>query len=216
MGLPGLSAIRSLNPDRAVPAQSEGAYRALPPGLDLDGVLCARYPRKVARDNTVQISWRTLQLLPTRQRPSYAGATVEIQERLDDTLVVWYQGALIATREGPSRLTALRAASPSHNHLAGLERLSSEHVAVSNGSPASESTRRRPPTARQRALWEAVQQVKSQGLSRRAIAKRLGISRSTASKYLGAAEPPTNKPFPKRRNNAERERLLTFSLNSSP
>ena len=32
----------------------------------------------MARDNTVKHSWRTLQLLPSPQRPSYAGARVEV------------------------------------------------------------------------------------------------------------------------------------------
>ena len=89
--------------------EPNSAYRPAGPGLDLAGVLCFKHRRKVAKDNTVKYNWRTLQLLPTPDRPSYAGVRVEVQERLDGTLVVCYQGREILTQEAPPRLTALRA-----------------------------------------------------------------------------------------------------------
>ena len=54
--------------------QREPAWRPLDPALDLGAVLAFRHTRTVARDNTVKYHWRTLQLLPSAQRPSYAGA----------------------------------------------------------------------------------------------------------------------------------------------
>ncbi|MBI4296970.1 MAG: hypothetical protein HY676_00380 [Chloroflexi bacterium] len=74
------------------PAQPSLAYRQPPPGLCLEGVLCFKYQRTVARDNTVRFGGRSLQLLPGLERPSYAHAQVEVQERLDGSLVVSYQG----------------------------------------------------------------------------------------------------------------------------
>ena len=56
--------------------QPEPAWRPLDPALDLGAVLAFRHTRTVARDNTVKYHWRTLQLLPSAQRPSYAGARV--------------------------------------------------------------------------------------------------------------------------------------------
>ena len=41
-------------------------------------VLCFKHRRKVARDNTVRFQLHTLQLLPGPERPSYAGAAVEV------------------------------------------------------------------------------------------------------------------------------------------
>ena len=35
-----------------------------------------KYRRRVGRDNTVKYRWRTLQLLPDRGRPSYAGSVM--------------------------------------------------------------------------------------------------------------------------------------------
>ena len=49
------------------------------------------------------------------------------------------------------------------------------------------------PTARQRALWENVQQAKRRGLSLRAIARELGVHRNTVRKYALAVSPPLRK-----------------------
>lgn len=90
------------------PAQSGCAYRPVTPDLDLAGILCTRHSRKVARDNTVKYNWRTLQLLPGTDRPSYAGMRVEVQERLNGTLAVCYQGQVVPSQEAPPRAGVLR------------------------------------------------------------------------------------------------------------
>ena len=46
------------------------------------------------------------QLLPTPDRPRYAGIRVEVEERMDGSLVVCYQGRDIPTQEAPPSLTA--------------------------------------------------------------------------------------------------------------
>ena len=61
-----------------VPAQCpEPAFRPLGPESRLGHILCFKHRRRVARDNTVKYYRYTLQLLPTQQRRSYAGAVVE-------------------------------------------------------------------------------------------------------------------------------------------
>lgn len=93
-----------------VPAAQEGtAYREIGPALCLDGVLCFKYQRTVARDNTIRFYGRTLQLLPGLDRLSYTQARVEVQERLDGSLVVAYQGRTIASKEAPPHPVVLRA-----------------------------------------------------------------------------------------------------------
>jgi transposase len=93
-----------------VPASQSGStYRRPSQGLDLAGVLCFKYQRTVAGDNTIRFASRTLQLLPELERPSYAHAKVEIQERLDGSLVVCYQGQTIATAQAPDHPGKLRA-----------------------------------------------------------------------------------------------------------
>ena len=61
----------------------------------------------------------------------------------------------------------------------------------------------RTPTQTQQARWEAVQQAKSQGISLRAIARELAMSRVTVRKYAKAESPPTKKLSAKERAKAE-------------
>ncbi len=90
------------------PAQPGSAYRPAVE-LDLAGVLCFKHQRTVAKDNTVRLGPDTLQLLPGPDRCSYARARVEVQERLDGSLAVCFQGNLIATRPAPPHAVTLRA-----------------------------------------------------------------------------------------------------------
>lgn len=83
------SFLPSFNPRFGVPpAQGGLAYRKLEKRLSLDGTLCFKYQRTVAGDNTVSFGGHTLQLLPQGHRLSYTHARVEVQERLDGSLVV--------------------------------------------------------------------------------------------------------------------------------
>ncbi len=99
-----------------VPPQcSEPAFRPLDPESCLEQVLCFKHRRKVDRDNTVRFQLRTLQLLPAPERPSYAGAAVEVLEGLDGQLSVRHEGRIIATQETPPDPVFLR---DGHHHPA--------------------------------------------------------------------------------------------------
>jgi hypothetical protein len=93
-------------------AQSEPAYRPIDPELDLGGVLCIKELRRVAKDNTVQYHGRTLQLFPDQERASYAGARVEVQERLDGSLLVRHQDKFLSPVDAPPLATQLRVEAP--------------------------------------------------------------------------------------------------------
>ncbi len=83
---------------RVKPEQPDAAYRPVDPDLNLAEVLCFKHSRKVARDNTVKYNWRTLQLLPGEERPSYAGAKVEVLELPDGSLRLCHEGRTIPSR----------------------------------------------------------------------------------------------------------------------
>ena len=92
-----------------VPAQeSEVAYRAVDEGMCLERILCFKYRRRVARDNTVRYRWRTLQLLPGTDRPSYAGAVVNVLEGPAGRLEVQHEERIIPSQEAPPRPSVLR------------------------------------------------------------------------------------------------------------
>lgn len=95
-----------------VPATQPGsAYRQPPPGTCIDAMLCFKYIRTVANDNTVRFNGSTLQLLPDDYRTSYARAEVEVQERLDGSIVVAYQGRTLAVQLASPEPVTLRARS---------------------------------------------------------------------------------------------------------
>ena len=91
------------------PAQPGCAYRVSGPGLVLESVLCFKYQRTVAKDNTVRFDGQSLQLLAGPERASYARARVEVQERLDGSVVVCYHGKPLANRSAPPTAPTLRA-----------------------------------------------------------------------------------------------------------
>ncbi len=90
-------------------AQLEPGYRAADPEMDIDTILCVKELRKVAKDNTVRYHGHTLQIFPGPERRSYAGTRVEVQERLDGRLLVYYQGKILTPEEAPPLAASLRA-----------------------------------------------------------------------------------------------------------
>ncbi len=201
-----------------VPAQCSGlAFRSLQPDLRLEQVLCFKHRRRVARDNTVRFQKRTLQLLPSLERPSYAGAQVVILEGLDGRLSVQHDGRIIAAQEAPPSPGTLRRtrgslpSAPVHSPDPGLpspasastqEMLNSQvcpegdHTVSVDDTPTGELQvfpSPGKPTFLQRERWKAVQQTKLRGLSIRGMARELGIHRNTVRKYIDAESPPMRR-----------------------
>ena len=87
--------------------QPETAYRPVPEDLSLTETVSIRHTRKVARDNTVKYQWRVLQLLPSKERPSYSGLRVDLLERSDGELMIRYQRETVDFQEATLRSPAL-------------------------------------------------------------------------------------------------------------
>ena len=211
------------------PEQPETAYRPVPVDLSLTETVSIRHTHKVARDNTVHYQWRVLQLLPGAERPSYAGLQVEVLERADGELIIRYQGETVDFQEGDPPASALwgegtcrfpntagseEAEDQAGSHLdetqrkllaeldSSVEKRAKAEAAAAKGKPVRHQLIRKP-TATQQAPWEAVQQAKSRGLSLRAVAKELGMSRLATRKYALAESPPTKLLSAKERAKAE-------------
>ena len=200
------------------PQYPEPAFRPLDPELCLEQILCFKHRRRVARDNTVRFQLHTLQLLPGAERPSYAGAAVEVLESLDGRLSVRHEGRIVPAQEAPPSPVFLRnghgptdaAPVPSSgaNGLgkrwtAALEPLRSRaederdqeaitDSAATAGKPKAASPRK--PTFLQKERWKAIQKARRKGMSLRAIERDLGINRATVRKYLDSEGPPTRPP----------------------
>ena len=203
-----------------VPSQHpESAFRPLNPELCLEQILCFKHRRRVARDNTVRFQLHTLQLLPGLERPSYAGAAVEVLEGLDGRLSVRHEGRILAAQEAPPSPVFLRnghersatsPVAPSGAHGLGerwTATLNSQDSGAENekdqgdntgsaaaaGKPKAASPRK--PTFLERERWKAIQKARRKGMSLRAIERELGIHRATVRKYLDSEGPPSRRPW---------------------
>lgn len=94
----------------AVPAADPVlAWRPVPAGVRLDRVLVFKYRCKVARDHTVRLDGRVLQLPPGRGGRGYAGRLVEVHLRLDGSIVAFDGPRQLAVRPAPADPVQLRA-----------------------------------------------------------------------------------------------------------
>ena len=104
-----LSYLPRFNVQFAVPAAQEGtAYRPLPAQCKLEDLLCFKYERVVAADNTVQFGPQRIQVQASKERGSYARGTVEVHEHFDGSLTIHYAGQQLAATEAPLEAPRLR------------------------------------------------------------------------------------------------------------
>lgn len=89
-----------------VPAQDPvKAWIAWPNGRHLDDVFCYKYRRVVGNDNTVRFDGDVIDIPPSRHRPTYAHARVEVQEQFDGTLRVYHEGHCIGSNRRTRPIT---------------------------------------------------------------------------------------------------------------
>lgn len=74
------------------PALPGSAYRPWPKDLQPEEVFCFKHCRTVSNDNTISFDGKRLQIPPGPDRVSYARARVEVQQRLDGSLVICHNG----------------------------------------------------------------------------------------------------------------------------
>ena len=152
---------------------------------------------------------------------------MEVLERPDGEIAVRHHGETILSRLAPPRAGVLRERRSELARDPALERIASglgsgapdqqelpaaaNGTAVNGASPQARVKPLRPPTSRPQARWKAIRQAQLQGLSMRATARVLGISRDTVSAYLRAGGPPGARVRHYLPSSDQRER--TFSLN---
>lgn len=81
------------------PAEALAVWR--PPPRDFAAQLSCRYARVVARDHTVRVAGRRLDIPPGPGGRSYAGCQIEVRECLDGRLLAFYQGRPLAEQPSP-------------------------------------------------------------------------------------------------------------------
>jgi transposase len=134
--------LADLNPRFArAPADAGAAWRPVP--RDLAAVLSCRYTRTVARDNTVRLGPRWVQL---PRRRSYAGRRVEVREALDGRLLVFIDGRCAATQPAPAADFVLRPRRGPSGDRPKRRRAAQSLPAEAGGSPPTTPKRTLPST----------------------------------------------------------------------
>ena len=156
---------------------------------------------------------RSSQLLPDRQRRSYAGAAVVVLHGLDGRLSLQHEGRIIAAQEAPPSPGSLRNGikpssgdaiqSPDPGDLREPRETVPEPltmVAAANGHGSviddedvvamTVTTSPRRSTFLHQARWDAVQRAKLEDMSIRQMARELGLHRDTVRRYIDAETPP--------------------------
>jgi hypothetical protein len=98
---------------RVAPSSPTVAYRPWPVELDRQRVFSFRYLRTVAADNTISLQDRVVQLEHKPGRNTYASRRVEVDERLDGSIAVFYQDTQLAFTRAPVATPLLRSRGPS-------------------------------------------------------------------------------------------------------
>ena len=140
----------------------------------------------------------------------YQGEVVDYQEETLRSPALWGDGSgTFPSGEGPEaagELTSGHLDRDQRKLLAALESSVEKRAKAKKAAALGKPVRhqlQRTPTATQQARWEAVQNARKQGLSLRAIARELGMSRDTVGKYIKADSPPTKLLSAKERAKAE-------------
>jgi transposase len=94
------------------PRESGTAYRKTDGGFIADKYFCNKYKRVVGGDNVIKFNGERIQLMPVNERASYAHASVEVHEKLDGSIAIYYQGDYLKTRSAPAEAPLQRVIVP--------------------------------------------------------------------------------------------------------
>src|SRR5215831_6977445 len=100
----------------ARPAAAPPVWRR--PPRELDRLISCRYQRRVARDNTVRLGPRVVQIPRGPAGRSYAGRRVEVREVLDGRVLVFAAGHLLAETAAPANFTLVPRQAPHRDRRA--------------------------------------------------------------------------------------------------
>jgi hypothetical protein len=76
--------------------------------MKIESLFCFKYRRTVGMDNTVRFGEHRIQIQPDRHRSSYARARVEVQQRMDGSIAVYYSNRCLLTTPAPAEAPVLR------------------------------------------------------------------------------------------------------------
>jgi len=106
----------------AVPPRHNGGVYRPAPSVELNTIFAFKYRRTVGMDNTLRFQQHRIQIEPDRHRSSYARARVEVHQRMDGSLAVFYRDRCLATTDAPAEAPILRVQHTRHPASSPAER----------------------------------------------------------------------------------------------
>ena len=106
----------------AVPPRHEGTVYRQPPSGDLNTIFAFKYVRTVGMDNTLRLLQHRIQIKWDRQRKIYARDRVEVHQRMDGSLAVFYRGRCLAITDAPAEAPILRVQKTQHPSSSSSDR----------------------------------------------------------------------------------------------
>ena len=184
--------VQALNTKFALTPQSTvNFHRLCPSQNELNHVFSHTETRKLGNDWTVRWRNRVFQLRPDKAGPC-PGKAVEIRENAQKQVKIIWQSTLVPSRE------------------------------ITVSQPKSQTkTKDKPkqsqnPSEKRRQNYRAVKALEKEGLSCRAIAQRLGISRNTVRTYLERGLPGYTKIYGRKSLLDPYEEIIRNWLNEYP
>lgn len=98
----------------AVPPRHKATVYRQPPN-QLNTIFAFKYLRTVGMDNTLRFLQHRIQIEPDRNRSSYARARVEVHQRMDGSLAVYYRDRCLVTTDAPAEAPILRIQAAPHS-----------------------------------------------------------------------------------------------------
>jgi transposase len=86
---------------QVTPKEPGSAYRKPENDFVPDRFFCFKHTRSVGGDNVIKFNRIRLQVVPSNRRMSYTHARVEVHEKLDGSIAVFYQGSYLKIKEAP-------------------------------------------------------------------------------------------------------------------
>lgn len=74
------------------PLEKESAYLPLSREINLDGIFCCKFERKVNYDNTISFQKKIYEILPDSYRICFAKATVEVRQHFNGRIKILHNG----------------------------------------------------------------------------------------------------------------------------
>ncbi len=136
------------------PQQPGTVYRKLRADLKIEALFCFKYRRTVGMDNIVRFGEHRIQIQPDPHRSSYARSRVEVQQRMNGSVAVYYSDRCLLTTPAPAEAPVLRVKNRGSLYLPAETETSTPALPPKRKIAASGKPSKNHPWRRNSNLWK--------------------------------------------------------------